>query len=402
MAFRMTTGAFFDSVAFQSLSYEARNLYIALYYSSEAIRVSLPGMFIGGLALMAEAARMGIGDAQSAFTELLERKVVEHDKATRITIFLDLSPFERDRPKNPNQLKSMWVAWCDLPDCSAKKKWVAIFSAVVMSKTLPANYYETWSFTFGTVSPVDNPVDSSQMVQRTLFSESEGHNIAQQAISTISEPIANTPLTQPEHSSNLILSNLDLPEEGAGGSYPQAGIPPPPPNSGEVTLKSLCDTLRNESGGRVAIGVIDHRLGPALWDTVDALRRAGVDNDGVALAGQWLAAGGLHYRNDLDLNWVAKPGALIGAITQALTWKVAGRPDLRGANGSSNLSAASAAALEEIRQWDREQCPRDRMPAKRALKALRGAGGIWEMRNSRNPIAWVKEFRRIYDSQEEA
>jgi hypothetical protein len=83
-------------------------------------------------------------------------------------------------------------------------------------------------------------------------------------------------------------------------------------------VAELLAALGESSGGRFrGTGPFDRRLGAPITAVIRELDGQGLGLDDVRLVGQWLAAGGMAYRDDLGPLWLAKTGNLIDAIAQA-------------------------------------------------------------------------------------
>ena len=114
------------------------------------------------------------------------------------------------------------------------------------------------------------------------------------------------------------------------GSKRSAGRPGRPPTAFNVA--QLLDAIAAASGGRVTTDILDPRLGEALWRVVEICTEADVALGDVQLAGEYLAAGYLHYRNDLDARWVSGSGNLLSAVSKARAWDDLGRPTVNGSH----------------------------------------------------------------------
>lgn len=95
------------------------------------------------------------------------------------------------------------------------------------------------------------------------------------------------------------------------------------------TVDAMLSTLDEASSGRVSSKTFDPRLASSLTSTIRALDEIGYGLADVKLAGEWVAAGGLAYRNDLGARWAATTGSLADAIGSARQWDSTGRMPLK-------------------------------------------------------------------------
>ena len=322
MAFTRLGAALWDWQPWIGLDCRERVLWLSLYTSREAKRI-IPGLFHGGLSVIAEAARLGTSDAHAALVVLEERGLVEHDPDARVTRLTCL-PDKGERPANGKVLRMLWNRWVDLPDSALKVRHIALLHW--LTEPLTADHQKVWDVTFGTISVPDEPsVDSVRTNgQTSMFPDSED---------TVSDTVSDTvgrrfPDPVGETGSG----------KGGAGGRARGQLPPEQP----FTLKQMLDCLRYHAGDRVSVDVWDERRGEMLWELVEQCGKQGITLDDVALVGKWLKEGdGLSYRNDLNVNWLAKPGNFIDCVGLARTWKQNGhaKPE-RSTRKRGGLSAA--------------------------------------------------------------
>lgn len=313
----------------------ARCLWLGLYASPQA-HLFLPGLFRGGMAVMSESACLGVTDAQTALRELLDRRLAVHDERHRMILFTQL-PDRGCRPANGKHLRSLWNRWRDLPDCDVVSAWVWLLHWLCQPFT--GDHQKVWDATFGTVTDVRSstkPVCTGDYISicaedydapGVVRLSTKGHDeppfadvhpestqtaMFPQESDTVSDTVCHT------HVCTVLCSSG---KKGGSGGKPKG------PANGEhpFDVKALLTTLGTASGGRVATEPWDVRMAKPLWAVIKACGEAQVTLDDVRIAGEWLAAGGLGYRDDLGIPWVAKTGELLNAVAKARAWEGAGR-----------------------------------------------------------------------------
>lgn len=220
--------------------------------------------------------------------------------------------------------------------------------------------------------PVDNfspPVDNFEKhEQPPLFTEKEPcgqHTVSDRVSHTVSYTVGYR-----DRATGLGLGSSQGESEGGrappepqrvnrgrdlGAKSARGGPSKPTP----FTVQQLLDAVHRSSGGRVSIEPLDPRVGAELWRVVDACAETEVTLADAVLAGEFLAAGHLDYRSDLDASWLAKSGSLLGVVAKARLWEGRGKPPLaderRRTKGDDRGPtaqdwAAEAARLEAIGQ----------------------------------------------------
>lgn len=196
-----------DWEPFTKLDYETRNLWLALYTSASARRL-IPGLWSGGIHVMAESACMQPDDVLRALDKLLERNMVEYDDRSRI-LRLTMLPDAGDWPASPNILKGWWNRFIGLPSCQVRDAHVATLRWMIdhgsrfkggPNKTASVGLEEAWQETFGTIAvPATRrrgrrqmaESDTSTPVQPSLFQISAGPSSDQTAISVGASIVPN-------------------------------------------------------------------------------------------------------------------------------------------------------------------------------------------------------------------
>src|SRR5262249_45545464 len=131
-----------------------RILWLALFTSGEAKR-HVPGLWQGGIASMADAARMHADDVIGALHVLLSRDLVEYDSKYRVLRLCEL-PDCGEHPSNGKVILGWWTKFNTVPACPVRDAhirtlwWICEEGARRSRKTLTPNHEIAWRETFGT------------------------------------------------------------------------------------------------------------------------------------------------------------------------------------------------------------------------------------------------------------
>lgn len=295
-----------------SLDANARVLWLALYTTPEAKRMPA-GLWHGGVGALAEAATMGATDVINSLTALLDKRLIEYDKTNKV-IRLTEMPDRGERPHNGSVLRSWWSSFKTVPQCAVRDAHVPFLAW--LAEPFTNDHQRAWDDTFGTVKAPKGKVgtrsvtDPTSSVQPDLFSVNSG-----------------SPDTVPDTVSDTVWDpGSGIGDQGSGSEKGEGKRPPLP-----FTVADLLAALHESSGGRFrGTGPFDRRLGSPLTAVIRELDAQGLGIDDVRQVGQWLADGGMSYRDDLGPLWLAKTGNLIDAIAQARSVAPAKpRPTLR-------------------------------------------------------------------------
>jgi hypothetical protein len=351
--------ALFDWAPWIGMTPLARSLWLGLYASPQA-RLFLPGLFRGGPAVMAESACLGVTDAQAALSELCERGLVVRDDRRRLILFTQL-PDRGQRPANGKHVHSLFNKWDDLPGCDVTSSYVWLLHWLVQPFT--GDHEQAWDRTFGlrtdvmsSTKPISgivrfNTKGKSRLVRSNTKVHSEPSDDECKENDTQTSMFPQESDTHPDthgdtHVCTVICSGESSRSEQGGAGGRTRG---PANGKGKKTrpwaIKDLLAALRDKCAGRVATEPWDVRMAKPLWAVVDACVAADVTLDDVRLAGEWLAAGGLGYRDDLGIPWIAKTGELLNAVAKARVWAEAGRGSVESRKqGPKRVTAADLAA----------------------------------------------------------
>jgi hypothetical protein len=277
---------------------------------------------------------MGAGPAIEALRELCEAGLAEHDERCRVIRMTQL-PDKLEKPANGKVLKMFWNRWKDFPDSHLKYRHIAMVFWLcedLLENEKKPEHLRTWEDTFGTI-PVDKweAVDKSFTVADTV------------STGTPSQPslFSATSPKVPTVTATVGLTHQEREKEKSKAQRAKhkvsSGLPP------SLTIEDILDALRRTAANRVAVEIYDERIGERLWDLAAQCDRQGVKIPDIELAGEWLASGGLHYRDDLDAKWLSYDGNLIGLVANSKKWHAAGRPAL-GKKGKQQNNAFDESA----------------------------------------------------------
>lgn len=339
-----------------------RCLWLSLYASPQA-RLLCPGLWSGGLAVMAEAASLGFGDAQTALRELRERGIVYHDETRKLTLFAQL-PDRGQRPANGRCILMYYNRWLEQPRCDLTEAYVWLLHWLCQPFT--GDHQKAWDRTFGKDTGVLAATEaitgivrlSTNGISRLVTPSTKVHEEPSCGLpvdeSNQTTMFPQEPDTVSDTVSDTHMCTVDLSSgSGKGGAGGRSRGPKNGKGKRPWGVKDLLVTMKATCPERVATEPWDVRMAKPLWAVVDACIAAEVSLDDVRLAGEWLAAGGLGYRDDLGIPWLAKTGELLNAVAKARVWSQGGRAAIenrkKGAKAGSVTAAdlaARAAALE--------------------------------------------------------
>jgi hypothetical protein len=307
---------------------------------------------------MAESACLGVTDAQAALGELCERGLVVRDERTRLTLFTQL-PDRGCRPANGKHIHSLYNKWRDLPTCDVTGAYVLLLHWLTQPFT--GDHEKAWDRTFGAQTDVRST--TKPVFGIVGFATNGKSALVRSATKLHEDPSCGEPVdnstqismfpqardTHPDtHRDTYVCTVLcsgegDRVREGGAGGERTKG----PANGKDhpFLIKDLFAALRETCAGRVATEPWDVRMAKPLWAVIDACGEAEVTLEDVRLAGEWLAAGGLGYRDDLGIPWLAKTGELLNAVAKARVWNAAGRGEVESRNGTTKRSRVTAADL---------------------------------------------------------
>lgn len=307
----------------------ARYFWIALYTS---VRRVLPGLWVGGLPTLGDAAKMQPDDVIVALDNLLEHELVEYDRKREVLRLTEF-PDRTYRPDNGRAIKGLYNRFRCVPDCDIRNAHVETLKWLLDDPTRPVkdDHARAWSETFGLVTV---PPPRKRGVRRLL--DSDTSNPFQVSLfASPSEKVIHPP--KPDTHTDTHRSKIyDLRSSSSdlGESKPRANTLAlvPLPEDLPFSVPEMLEAVAAESAGRFAAGPVDERLADALCATIRACASAEVGVADLRVVGRWLAQGGLAYRTDLGPSWAAKPGELLTALGAARCWEAAGGQPI-GATG---------------------------------------------------------------------
>lgn len=172
---------FFQWEPLASQPVTARFLWMALYCSNEARRFP-PGLWHGGVPVMAEAAHLETDVVWDALDKLMEAEIVEWDRDRRVARLTTL-PDAHERASSWTHLKSWWTRFNLIPPCDVRNGHVKTLRWLVDQGKSPDSMERVWDETFGTIKVLSKGVrggkrrladsDTSTAIQPSLFSRSQ-------------------------------------------------------------------------------------------------------------------------------------------------------------------------------------------------------------------------------------
>jgi len=216
---------------------DARLLWLALFTSGEAKR-HVPGLWQGGIPMMADAARMAPDQVLGALDNLLDRELVEYDPKFRVLRLCTL-PDAGEYPSNGRVIRGWWTKFKTVPECGVRDahvntlRWIMTHGALVSGKLVTADHQSTWDETFGRIAI---PTPRRRGVRRLADSDTSTH--AQASLFTPSR-IALPPVRDQRSS-----GELGYPQEGVDSVDNSAVLRQLNENKGpETVYETVSDTV---------------------------------------------------------------------------------------------------------------------------------------------------------------
>lgn len=327
---------------FVVLSYPSRNLFLALY-TCPNVKRSIPGLFHGGIASLAESSRMAPDEVVAALDDLVRRGLAEWDRDHHV-IRLTALPDTLERPMNGRVLHSWWTRFQVVPSCGVRDAHIALVRWLLETGgAVTEDHSKAWDKTFGSLQiPARRrrgvrevrPDASASHPQADLFasaglgyrigipsgsgssesgSESEGlpraHAIPGPGLVVDAPPPATVPALAPSDPAVQeppLARVIALPVARAA----KTTLP--------FTIANMLDAVEGASAGRFITGVFDPRLAKPLTDLIRLCDDQGMGVEAFAQVGAWLATGILDWRGEvLGPKWLATTGKFFDALNQA-------------------------------------------------------------------------------------
>jgi hypothetical protein len=306
-----------------ALDANGRVLWLALFSTPEAKRMPA-GLWHGGVGALAEAASMGATDVINSLTALLDKGLIEYDKGNKVIRLTEL-PDKGERPHNGSVIRGWWTSFKSVPPCAVRDAHVPFLAW--LAEPFTNDHQKAWNDTFATVKAPKGRVGTRSVTDPTSERQPDLFHVNSGSPDTVSDTVSDT---------------VWDPGSGIGdlGSEREGGKKPPLP----FTVAELLAALDESSGGRFrGTGPFDRRLGSPITAVIRELDAQGLGLADVRLVGQWLADGGMSYRDDLGPLWLAKTGNLIDAIAQA---RVPAAPAAKSRPALRLVPAQSPAPIE--------------------------------------------------------
>jgi hypothetical protein len=325
---------FFQWKPLASCSVQARFLWLALYSSNEAKRFP-PGLWHGGLPVMAEAANLDVNVVWDALDELMTTKydgapIVEWDRDHRVARLVVL-PDAHERAASWTHLKSWWSKFHLIPQCATRDAHVTTLRWLLDQGKAIDSTERVWDETFGTIRSSSRrdqrrlaDSDTSTSVQPSLFGCPEPlpnpppPPILPDVKKSPSEGVSDTPyegvsegVREGDRDRDRVFSSSPEsdPERGDGeisNARPRLALVPP-----EALVPFTVSALLMATTGRPEYG-IPAELASALQHAVEALGRRGVTASDLEYVSLARAAGELCHER--PVRWASDPDNVQAAI----------------------------------------------------------------------------------------
>lgn len=160
---------------------EAQLLWLALYTTSAARR-NAPGLWQGGIPVMAEASNLAPDAVVSSLDRLITQELVEYDPKYRVLRMCAL-PDPGEYPANGNGIRSWWTRFGTVPECGVRDAHVPTLRWILeegarrgrkrgSSAVLSQDHERAWQETFATVHV---PSSRRRGVRTLLNSDTSTH-----------------------------------------------------------------------------------------------------------------------------------------------------------------------------------------------------------------------------------
>lgn len=158
----------------------AKLLYLALYTTPEA-KQQPPGLFVGSVTTIAEAAGFSIDDTRVYLDRLIEDDLVEYDVENRVLRLVAL-PDCQEFPTNGHGIRGWWRRFSNVPECPVRDAhvhtlaWILFEWCRVTGKNLSKSHQEAWAETFARIHvPTTRPRPRPRKhLQTSLFALHSG------------------------------------------------------------------------------------------------------------------------------------------------------------------------------------------------------------------------------------
>jgi len=140
---------------FKKLPVIARYLWLALYTTPQG-KAYVPGIVVGGVHTIADAAHLPYDETWSTMDLLLERELVEYDTRACVLRLCEL-PDGGETIWNANSVRGWWNRFRLVPVCGVRDAHVGTLWWIIergfgeSNKTVPHPIADAWKETFGTI-----------------------------------------------------------------------------------------------------------------------------------------------------------------------------------------------------------------------------------------------------------
>ena len=309
--------------------------WLALYTTPEA-KMSVPGLFVGSVTTMAEAARMPVDATRTYLDRLLDDDMVEYDVENRV-LRMTVLPDAGESPSNGRAIRGWWRRFQNVPACAVRDahssvlRWILDEWCRTSGKSLSNDHTAAWNETFGRL-PIPAPRRRAvRHVQTDLFALSGSRNPKINNLDTNNNgtSVPLDPDQDPEQDQDQDLLRSEGGSGGDGITAPMPGKPPvltlvPHPAFG---ADDLAETLSKATGGKFSAALTrDQRI--ALGRAIDLSGDVVMHPSALAFLGEYVAsltslraASGGDCGISIEL--VVSPGWISTGIKRGMDWKLA-------------------------------------------------------------------------------
>lgn len=313
----------------------AKLLWLALYTTAET-KAYVPGIFVGSVTTMAEAARLPVDATRLYLDRLLEDDLVEYDiehRVLRMTVLPDCG----ESPSNGRAIRGWWRRFQNVPECQVRDNHVTVLRWIIdewcrrNQKALSNDHTTAWIETFGRL-PTPAPRRRAPVhVQTDLFTASGSPNPKINNLDTNKSTtrVVLDPDPDPDQG-----SGSQSPEGGAGGGRampgelaPAAGRKPvltlvPHPAFG---VDDLAEALHEVTGGDFPVALTrEQRI--ALGRAIDVIGGIALHPNALAFLSDYVASlsalrGACVSMAPVSVELVTSPGWIAAAIQRGMEWR---------------------------------------------------------------------------------
>lgn len=190
----------YDWEPWVDMSLAERVLWWALMSSRYAKRWA-PGLWQGGPAIMAEAARMDAADVATALSALRRKLLIEFDERIGVARLTQLPLTETWRPHNGKMIRGWWSGFRGVTPCAIRDSHVPTLRGLLGDHPTE-DHLKAWTATFATVRPATR--------LRSPHGNGIGYGIGYGSESSLSDGLDTVSDTVPDPGSRFSSSEIRI------------------------------------------------------------------------------------------------------------------------------------------------------------------------------------------------